>query len=232
METLELFAREVMPEFAERHEGRERAKAARLEPVIAAVMARKPAQRPSAARPRLRDPRLPAPRRRPRGERQVPPLARRLRREGRRRRRRQQAARLTAGPDAIPFALSEGRETASMIPGDGGTSEPEVGHRHARRRLGDGARPARDDDRRGDRGAVLDLDRAGHRAGVRPGHPELRGGVRASPDDPDHDGGFGTDRRGRQAVPARRERAGTSRARSVDRGHRRRPLLLHPVPPG
>ena len=42
METLELFAREVMPEFSERHEARERAKAARLEPIIAAVMARKP----------------------------------------------------------------------------------------------------------------------------------------------------------------------------------------------
>jgi len=42
METLDLFAREVMPEFAERHEARTRAKAARLEPVLAAVMARKP----------------------------------------------------------------------------------------------------------------------------------------------------------------------------------------------
>jgi len=42
METLELFAREVMPEFAERHDHHERAKAARLEPAIAAVMARKP----------------------------------------------------------------------------------------------------------------------------------------------------------------------------------------------
>ncbi|MGH8984663.1 MAG: LLM class flavin-dependent oxidoreductase [Acidimicrobiia bacterium] len=42
METLQLFAREVMPEFAERHEHHERAKAARLEPAIAAVMARKP----------------------------------------------------------------------------------------------------------------------------------------------------------------------------------------------
>jgi hypothetical protein len=42
MESLELFARDVMPEFTERHEERERAKAARLEPVIANVMARKP----------------------------------------------------------------------------------------------------------------------------------------------------------------------------------------------
>ena len=43
METLDLFAREVMPEFAERDERRERDKAARLEPVIEAVLARKPA---------------------------------------------------------------------------------------------------------------------------------------------------------------------------------------------
>jgi alkanesulfonate monooxygenase SsuD/methylene tetrahydromethanopterin reductase-like flavin-dependent oxidoreductase (luciferase family) len=42
METLGLFARDVMPEFAERAEQRERDKAARLEPVIAAAMARKP----------------------------------------------------------------------------------------------------------------------------------------------------------------------------------------------
>ncbi len=44
METLDLFAREVMPEFVERAEQHERDKAARLEPVIAAVMARKPAR--------------------------------------------------------------------------------------------------------------------------------------------------------------------------------------------
>jgi alkanesulfonate monooxygenase SsuD/methylene tetrahydromethanopterin reductase-like flavin-dependent oxidoreductase (luciferase family) len=43
METLELFAREVMPEFAERDVQRQRAKAARLEPVIEAVINRKPA---------------------------------------------------------------------------------------------------------------------------------------------------------------------------------------------
>ena len=42
MESLELFAHEVMPEFAERHDARERAKSERLESVIAAVMARKP----------------------------------------------------------------------------------------------------------------------------------------------------------------------------------------------
>jgi alkanesulfonate monooxygenase SsuD/methylene tetrahydromethanopterin reductase-like flavin-dependent oxidoreductase (luciferase family) len=42
METLELFAREVMPEFVDRHERREREKAARLEPVLEAVLARKP----------------------------------------------------------------------------------------------------------------------------------------------------------------------------------------------
>jgi alkanesulfonate monooxygenase SsuD/methylene tetrahydromethanopterin reductase-like flavin-dependent oxidoreductase (luciferase family) len=41
MEALELFAREVMPEFVERHEHHEREKAARLEPVIQAAMARK-----------------------------------------------------------------------------------------------------------------------------------------------------------------------------------------------
>ncbi len=43
MESYELFAREVLPEFVERDAKLERAKARRLEPVIAAVMARKPA---------------------------------------------------------------------------------------------------------------------------------------------------------------------------------------------
>ena len=43
MESLELFGREVLPEFAERDEQRRREKAARLEPVIEKVMARKPA---------------------------------------------------------------------------------------------------------------------------------------------------------------------------------------------
>ncbi|HZJ28094.1 MAG TPA: LLM class flavin-dependent oxidoreductase [Acidimicrobiia bacterium] len=42
MESLELFAQEVLPEFAERSERAERDKQARLEPVIEAVMARKP----------------------------------------------------------------------------------------------------------------------------------------------------------------------------------------------
>ncbi|MGH7357529.1 MAG: LLM class flavin-dependent oxidoreductase, partial [Candidatus Rokuibacteriota bacterium] len=42
METLELFAREVMPEFAARDEGRRAEKTKRLEPVIDAVLARKP----------------------------------------------------------------------------------------------------------------------------------------------------------------------------------------------
>jgi hypothetical protein len=42
MESLELFASEVMPEFAERHDDRERDKAARLKPVIDTMMARKP----------------------------------------------------------------------------------------------------------------------------------------------------------------------------------------------
>ena len=50
METLELFAREVMPEFAERDEQHQRDKAKRLAPVLDAVMARKPARRPPAAR--------------------------------------------------------------------------------------------------------------------------------------------------------------------------------------
>jgi hypothetical protein len=43
MESLELFAREVLPEFVERDERQQREKAVRLAPVIAAVMARKPA---------------------------------------------------------------------------------------------------------------------------------------------------------------------------------------------
>jgi len=42
METLELFAREVMPEFVERDEHHQRNKAQRLAPVINAVMERKP----------------------------------------------------------------------------------------------------------------------------------------------------------------------------------------------
>jgi len=43
MESLELFAREVLPEFQERDERAAREKAARLAPVVDAVMARKPA---------------------------------------------------------------------------------------------------------------------------------------------------------------------------------------------
>jgi hypothetical protein len=43
MESLELFGREVLPEFAERDQKAEADKAARLAPVIAKVMARKPA---------------------------------------------------------------------------------------------------------------------------------------------------------------------------------------------
>jgi alkanesulfonate monooxygenase SsuD/methylene tetrahydromethanopterin reductase-like flavin-dependent oxidoreductase (luciferase family) len=42
MESLELFGREVLPEFMERDEAAEKAKLARLEPVIEKVMARKP----------------------------------------------------------------------------------------------------------------------------------------------------------------------------------------------
>jgi alkanesulfonate monooxygenase SsuD/methylene tetrahydromethanopterin reductase-like flavin-dependent oxidoreductase (luciferase family) len=43
MEALELFGREVLPEFAEREPERARAKQARLEPVVAEALARKPA---------------------------------------------------------------------------------------------------------------------------------------------------------------------------------------------
>jgi alkanesulfonate monooxygenase SsuD/methylene tetrahydromethanopterin reductase-like flavin-dependent oxidoreductase (luciferase family) len=43
MESLELFAREVMPEFVEREPARQKAKEARLAPVLEQVMARKPA---------------------------------------------------------------------------------------------------------------------------------------------------------------------------------------------
>ncbi len=64
METLDLFARDVLPEFAERDERRTRDKAMRLAPVIDAVLARKPASDHPAARSGLRDPRVPAPRRR------------------------------------------------------------------------------------------------------------------------------------------------------------------------
>jgi alkanesulfonate monooxygenase SsuD/methylene tetrahydromethanopterin reductase-like flavin-dependent oxidoreductase (luciferase family) len=44
MESLELFGKEVLPEFQEREEKRARDKAQRLEPVIEKVMARKPAE--------------------------------------------------------------------------------------------------------------------------------------------------------------------------------------------
>jgi alkanesulfonate monooxygenase SsuD/methylene tetrahydromethanopterin reductase-like flavin-dependent oxidoreductase (luciferase family) len=43
MESLELFARDVLPEFAERSDAAEAAKAARLAPVVDAALARKPA---------------------------------------------------------------------------------------------------------------------------------------------------------------------------------------------
>jgi alkanesulfonate monooxygenase SsuD/methylene tetrahydromethanopterin reductase-like flavin-dependent oxidoreductase (luciferase family) len=43
MESLELFGREVLPEFKDRQERREREKASRLAPIIETVMARKPA---------------------------------------------------------------------------------------------------------------------------------------------------------------------------------------------
>ena len=44
MESLELFGTEVLPEFAERDERQQHEKARRLEPVLAAAMARKPAE--------------------------------------------------------------------------------------------------------------------------------------------------------------------------------------------
>ncbi len=43
MESLELFGREVMPEFNEREEERQRRKDERLAPIIETIMARKPA---------------------------------------------------------------------------------------------------------------------------------------------------------------------------------------------
>ena len=43
MESLELFGTKVLPEFMERDERRQREKATRLEPVVAAALARKPA---------------------------------------------------------------------------------------------------------------------------------------------------------------------------------------------
>ena len=58
MESLELFGREVLPEFMERDEKLQRDKAQRLAPVLDKVMARKPAERPPAAadRPTTRSP--------------------------------------------------------------------------------------------------------------------------------------------------------------------------------
>jgi hypothetical protein len=47
-ESLELFAREIMPEFLDRHEARERRKQERLAPAIEAAMARKQWPRPLA----------------------------------------------------------------------------------------------------------------------------------------------------------------------------------------
>jgi alkanesulfonate monooxygenase SsuD/methylene tetrahydromethanopterin reductase-like flavin-dependent oxidoreductase (luciferase family) len=52
MESLELFAKEVMPEFVDREEATQREKAVRLDPVIEKVMARKPEE----DHPPLRDP--------------------------------------------------------------------------------------------------------------------------------------------------------------------------------
>ena len=81
MESLELFGREVLPEFMERDEKLDRDKAQRLAPVIDAVMARKPADGPPAAADgRLRVPGDPARDGRPLRQRRLPPDARRLRR--------------------------------------------------------------------------------------------------------------------------------------------------------
>ena len=55
MESLELFAREVLPEFQEREARREREKAERLAPMLEAVMARKPATDHPPLRPGVRD---------------------------------------------------------------------------------------------------------------------------------------------------------------------------------
>ena len=61
MESLELFGREVLPEFADRDEKLQRDKAQRLAPVIDAVMARKPAtDHPPLPTRRLRVPGDPA----------------------------------------------------------------------------------------------------------------------------------------------------------------------------
>jgi alkanesulfonate monooxygenase SsuD/methylene tetrahydromethanopterin reductase-like flavin-dependent oxidoreductase (luciferase family) len=48
-ESLELFAREVMPEFVERHDAREKAKRERLAPAIEAALARRAPARPAPA---------------------------------------------------------------------------------------------------------------------------------------------------------------------------------------
>ena len=81
METLELFGREVMPEFVERDERRQREKAERLAPVIDAVMARKPAGDHPPLDPDYEIPAYPRLDADQPGEREVPPLARRLRRQ-------------------------------------------------------------------------------------------------------------------------------------------------------
>jgi alkanesulfonate monooxygenase SsuD/methylene tetrahydromethanopterin reductase-like flavin-dependent oxidoreductase (luciferase family) len=60
MESLALFGREVLPEFAERDERREKEKAARLAPIIERVMARKPSQdHPALASPDYNFPAMP-----------------------------------------------------------------------------------------------------------------------------------------------------------------------------
>jgi hypothetical protein len=81
MESLELFGREVLPDFREREERRAPERAERLAPVIERVLARKPASdHPPAPGPRPRDPGHSALRRRSRGVREVPPPSGRPRR--------------------------------------------------------------------------------------------------------------------------------------------------------
>ena len=84
MEALELFGREVLPEFKDRDEKLQRDKEQRLAPVIDAVMARKPAtDHPPLPTRRLRVPGDPARDGRPLRHRRLPQDARRVRRADR-----------------------------------------------------------------------------------------------------------------------------------------------------
>ena len=84
MESLELFGTKVLPEFMERDEQQQRDKAQRLEPVIEAALARKPADdHPPLAVADYEFPAIPRGARRPRRRRRFPSMARRLRGEDR-----------------------------------------------------------------------------------------------------------------------------------------------------